>query len=97
MNALYSYVCAAACQNLLFLTLLQVRYNSKSSMLYAASRDRVVYGWRWPKESPNSLHNSFTAEALQETTKRLERHTLGVTALACSECKQLSAVITYCS
>lgn len=32
--------------------LVQVDYNTKSNFVHAASRDRFIYGWKWPPEDP---------------------------------------------
>ena len=31
----------------------QVDYNPKSNFIHAASRDRFIYGWKWPPEDPD--------------------------------------------
>ena len=45
----------------------------------------MVHIWKWPTDEPESNHMSVATEVFHEPTRKLERHTLGVTALACSE------------
>lgn len=71
----------------------KVDYNPTNSLLHAASRDRVIYQWRWPenKEEEEEVEGegkanrslySNTSETAQEPVQKLEGHTLGVTALS---------------
>lgn len=67
----------------------QVAYSSKSSLVYAASRDRSIYGWKWPRETETELSDSQqqqpAVELVAEADQTFNGHTLGVSALATSE------------
>ncbi len=68
-------------------------YSRKRRVIYAASRDRTIYAWIWPREKPEqeedtSITPSVSDEynvLVSEPTVTLQAHSLGVTALAQSE------------
>ncbi len=62
--------------------------------MYAASRDRSIYAWNWPREKPDedSSPSTTTTPAtdeynvlVPEPAATLQGHSLGVTALAHNE------------
>lgn len=74
----------------------KVVYSSNHGVVYAASRDRSVYVWKWPREKPEEKSERSTTEEpisavpeenvlVAEPMATLQGHSLGVTALAQSE------------
>ena len=67
-------------------------YNNKRGVLYAASRDRTVYAWNWPRETrdenseePTTVVTEVENVLIPEPAATLQGHSLGVSALAHSE------------
>ncbi len=80
----------------------KVNYNPTNCLMHAASRDRIIYQWRWPvggaEDGEESVNQSFSVtDSSQEPTQKLEGHTLGVTALASTNCEWSRANHKQCT
>lgn len=65
-------------------------YKNKYGVVYAASRDRSIYGWDWPEGDSSSTQpvqekGGVHCRLVEEPSLTLQGHSLGVTALASSE------------
>ena len=63
---------------------MQICYNKPSKFVFAASRDRSLYGWQWPIEEDEP---SDELTVVSEPSTVLHGHSLGVTALDTSDGK----------
>lgn len=59
----------------------QISYNNTSNVVFAASRDRALYGWMWPKEPSTQPLQPASPDSV------LHGHSLGVTAMDTSNGK----------
>ena len=60
----------------------QVDYNPKSNFVHAASRDRFIYGWKWPPEDPESesdkeksVESDSSSKQKKENSRKKEKVT----------------------
>lgn len=80
----------------MFLCTLQICYNSTSNFVFAASRDRSLYGWKWPIEGTGCT--TAIEEKPSQTVEPitiLQGHSLGVTALDCNNGGSSSPALAF--